>query len=156
MLATGKVQHVIRENQCIIVNNMHPTFDITHGAVHCILHNSLGFYKVSSSCVPWQLTPEMKERHIHLPGIFVMIWNSRWLITEPPSDWIRTLAKYFQLHIQMISKWWCHSAHNNPKILHMGNSVKSDADIILASPRLTCEHCMSKKISHQCLILWPP
>jgi hypothetical protein len=52
MLANGKAQQVIRENHYIVVNNIDATFDITHGAVHCNLHNALQFHKVSSSWVP--------------------------------------------------------------------------------------------------------
>jgi len=77
-----------------------------------------------------------------------------WLLNRPVTGygrWANTSS--------LINRWKAKDgaipAHNNTKILHMGNSVKSDADIMLASPRLTCKHCTSKRISHQCLILWP-
>jgi len=66
MLAAGKAQHVIGKNHCITVNNTDPTFDITRDAVHCILHNSLQFHKVSSSWVPWQ--PNLNWRKAHTPA----------------------------------------------------------------------------------------
>jgi len=156
MLATGKAQHVIRKNRCITVNNKDPTFDITHGAAHRILHNSLQFHEVSSSWVPWQ--PNLNWRKgTHTCQRFLWWYAAAggWLLNCPVTRygrWPNTSS--------LIYRWKAKDgaipAHNNPEILHMSNSVKSDADVILASPRLTCEHCMSKKISHQCLILWPP
>ena len=44
-----------------MLDEMVSELEISHGSAHHIIHNVLGFRKVSARWVPRQLTPELKE-----------------------------------------------------------------------------------------------
>ena len=51
-----------RENRRITLDEVVSELNISHGSAHHIIHNMLGFRKVSARWVPRQLTPELKEQ----------------------------------------------------------------------------------------------
>ena len=55
------VECVLRENRRISLDEVVSKLNISHGSAHHIIHNFLGFRRVSASWVPRQLTPELKE-----------------------------------------------------------------------------------------------
>uniref|UniRef100_UPI00358E45B7 nucleotide exchange factor SIL1 n=1 Tax=Myxine glutinosa TaxID=7769 RepID=UPI00358E45B7 len=55
------VECVLRENRCIMLDEVVSELNISHGSAHHIIHNVLGFCKVSAWWVPRQLTLELKE-----------------------------------------------------------------------------------------------
>ena len=57
------VERVLRENHCITMDEVVSKLHSSHGSAHHIIHNVLGFHKVSARWVPGQLTPELKELH---------------------------------------------------------------------------------------------
>ena len=57
------VERVLRENRRITLDEVVSELNISHGSAHLIIHNVLGFHKVSARWVPQQLTPELKELH---------------------------------------------------------------------------------------------
>ncbi len=61
-MAAG-VERVLRVNRRITLDEMVSELNISHGSAHHIIHNVLGFRKVSARWVPRQLTPEVKELH---------------------------------------------------------------------------------------------
>ena len=57
------VERVLRENRRITLDEVVSELNMSHGSAHHIIHNVLGFRKVSAWWVPRQLTPELKELH---------------------------------------------------------------------------------------------
>ena len=57
------VERMLRESRCITLDEVVSELNISHGSAHHIIHNMLGFCKVSARWVPRQLTPELKELH---------------------------------------------------------------------------------------------
>ena len=58
------VEHVLRENNHITLDEVVSELSISHGSAHHIIHNVLGVHKVSVRWVPRQLTPELKEQRV--------------------------------------------------------------------------------------------
>ena len=52
------VEHILRENCRITLDEVVSELNISHGSAHHIIHNVLGFRKVSARWVPRQLTPK--------------------------------------------------------------------------------------------------
>ena len=57
------VECLLRENHHIMLYEVVSELNMNHGSAHHIIHNMLGFRKVSAKWVPRQLTPELKELH---------------------------------------------------------------------------------------------
>ena len=57
------VKRVLRENRRITLDEVVSELNISHGSAHHIIHNVLGFHKVSARWVARQLTHELKELH---------------------------------------------------------------------------------------------
>ena len=57
------VERMPRENCHITLDEVVSELNISHGSAHHIIHNVLGFLKVSARWVPRQLTPELKGLH---------------------------------------------------------------------------------------------
>ena len=55
------VECVRKKNRHIMLDDVVSKLNISHGSAHHIIHNVLGFHKVSARWVPRQLTPELKE-----------------------------------------------------------------------------------------------
>jgi len=58
------VERVLRENHHITLDEVVSELNIRHGSGHHIIHNVLGFRKVSARWVPRRLTTELKERRM--------------------------------------------------------------------------------------------
>jgi len=58
------VEHLLRENRRIMLDEVVSELNISHGSAHYIIHNVLRFHKVSARWVPRQLTPKLKEWQI--------------------------------------------------------------------------------------------
>ena len=56
------VERVLRENPRFPLDEVVSELNNSHGSAPYIIHNVLGFHKVSARWVPRQLTPELKER----------------------------------------------------------------------------------------------
>ena len=57
------VERVLMENRHITLDDVVSELNISHGSAHHIIHNVLGFCKVSARWMPRQFTPELKELH---------------------------------------------------------------------------------------------
>ena len=57
------VECVLRENRRITLDEVVSELNISHGSAHHVIHNVLGFGKVSARWVPRQLTPKLKTLH---------------------------------------------------------------------------------------------
>ena len=57
------VERVLMENRHITLDKVVSQLNISHGSAHHVIHNVLGFHKVSARWMPRQLTPELKELH---------------------------------------------------------------------------------------------
>ena len=58
------VERMLRENCRISLDEVVSELNISHDSSHHIIHNVLGFRKVSARCVPGQLTNKLKELHL--------------------------------------------------------------------------------------------
>ena len=55
---------MILENRRVTIDELANHFEISHGSAYDIIHNRLGFRKVSARWVPKQLTEEQKNNHV--------------------------------------------------------------------------------------------
>ena len=67
---TADTPEMVAGVECVLWENRHITLDevvselnISHGSAHHIIHNVLGFRKVSARSVPRQLALKLKELH---------------------------------------------------------------------------------------------
>ena len=58
------VEAIVMENRRVTQNDTAACLKIIHGSAHHIVHDVLQFHKVSARWVPWQLTPELRERRV--------------------------------------------------------------------------------------------
>ena len=56
----ARVEHVLRGNRRITLDEVVSELNISHGSAHHIIHNVLEFCKVSARWVPRQLAPKLK------------------------------------------------------------------------------------------------
>ena len=57
------VERMPRENRRIMLDEVVFELNISHDSAHHIIHNLLGFRKVSARWVPRPLAPELRELH---------------------------------------------------------------------------------------------
>jgi hypothetical protein len=61
---TERIRAMILDNRPVTIDEVAYHLLISHGSVHEIIHNHLGFRKVCARWVPKQLTEEHKRNHL--------------------------------------------------------------------------------------------
>jgi hypothetical protein len=67
------VDAIVKENRCVIVNEIVAHLDMSLGLAYHTVHDTLQFHKVSAKWVPRQLTAELTTACWSLPGTFEML-----------------------------------------------------------------------------------
>ncbi|PNF31072.1 hypothetical protein B7P43_G17251, partial [Cryptotermes secundus] len=113
---TAAVEAIVRENLLVTLNETAASLNISHGSAHHIVHDVLQFHKVSARWVPWQLTPEFKDRRTdaceELLRCFEREGND-FLARIVTGD--ETWVHFHQPETKRASKEWRHSSSPKPK-----------------------------------------
>jgi hypothetical protein len=81
-----------------------------------IIHDVLQFHKVSVKWVPWQLTPELKQRHVDACQELLWLFEAEgdgFLARIVTGD--ETWVHYHQLEPKRPSREWCCPSSPKPK-----------------------------------------
>ena len=92
----ARVDHLIREDRRRSIKDLSNDLDLPNTTVRRILHDELGYRKVSARWVPKQLTDDHKVKRM----------EAFWLATEMPSMIRWDLAGMIKVTINMVSLSW--------------------------------------------------
>ena len=114
--AIAAVEAIVKENCCVIVNEITTHPDMSHGSAHHIIHDVLQFHKVSARWVPGQLTAELKEQHVDACQELLKHFEAEddgflGRIVTGDETWVH----YHQPETKKASQEWRHTSSPKPK-----------------------------------------